>query len=120
MVTNAFVAGLDRGVTYYFIVIAHDLTREAPPSNEVSYAFPLLRVAGNRVGSPALSLKWAVAGSVLRLEFQGTSGSTFEVETSEDLVVWETLFATNCVVDGPVAVGVGVVGERRFFRLGQR
>lgn len=35
------VAGLEEGVTYYFVVRAYDSTRESADSNEVSYSVPL-------------------------------------------------------------------------------
>ncbi len=120
--TNAAVAGLATNVTYYFTIVTYDAAGdESPPSNKITYALPV----GSPVAlGPGLGIGFAGtgAGAVAHLGFPGSAGATYDLQASQDLQRWETLWTTNCASDGPIVFDDTDTGiyPRRFYRLQQR
>lgn len=120
--TTATVGGLEPKLTYYFTVVAYDYRGDqSPPSNEVSYSAPaspppmiplVLSVEHQGAGSAAASLQ---------LSFEARAGVTYQLQATEDFRVWETIWTTNCLADGPRSATVTDLAgyPQRFFRLRQ-
>jgi hypothetical protein len=112
-VTNATVAGFTTDTVYFFNVVAYDaLGQRADPSNEVQ-----CRIAN----PPILSLETIHGGTNLSvsLNFQGSAGANYTILVTSDLIHWESLWTTNCLVDQPVMFQENVppACDRRFYRL---
>ena len=119
--TSATVAGLATNVTYYFSVVTYGAGPESPLSNEIAYAVPGGPPAA--VG-PALGIGFAAAGAgaVARFSFLGSAGASYDLQASQDLQQWETLYTTNCTSNGLIVfygTNTGIYPSR-FYRLQQR
>jgi hypothetical protein len=120
--TSAIIAGLATNVTYFFTVVTYDAaSNESPPSNEIAYLVP--------VGSPAavgprlsIGFRGAEAGAGSRFSFLGCAGANYDLQASQDLQQWETLWTTNCASDGLIVFDDPEMGlyPRRFYRLQQK
>jgi hypothetical protein len=119
--TSATVAGLATNVTYYFSVVTYGAGPESPPSNEIAYAVPGGSPAA--VG-PRLGMRFGGtgAGAVERFSFLGSAGAIYDLQASQDLQQWETLWTTNCASDGLIVFDETDMGiyPSRFYRLQQR
>lgn len=76
-------------------------------------ALPTLTLALIRSGA---------TGTVLRLSFQGTAGSTYDIQTTPDFEKWTVIGTTNCPASGVVTYSVAPATNtpRQFFRLAVR
>ena len=120
--TNATVAGLATNVTYYFTIVTYDPAGDkSPPSNEITYAVP---VDSPPAVGPALGIGFGGTGAeaIAHLSFPGSAGATYDLQASQDLQQWETLWTTNCASDGLIVFDDPDMGvyPRRFYRLQQR
>jgi hypothetical protein len=119
---NATVTGLAADAVYYFSVVAYDSTGdESPPSNEIAYTVPAGSPTG--VGPPlGIGFGGGTAGAILRLSFPGSAGSTYDLQASQDLQQWHTLWTTNCASNGLILFRVTDMANypSRFYRLWQR
>lgn len=120
--TSVTVAGLATNITYYFTIVTYDTAGdESPPSNEITYALP---VGSPVAAGPGLGIGFggAGAGAVAHLSFPGSAGAIYDLQASQDLQQWETLWTTNCVSDGLIVFDDPDMGiyPRRFYRLQQR
>jgi hypothetical protein len=116
---SAAIGGFEADVVYYFCVIAYDaFGEESPPSNEAQYVTsgppPPIR--------PRLSFEPPTVvqgGIVVPLGFQGTAGSTYQIQATADFLQWETIWSIYCDSSAPVTVQITnkAVYDRRFFRL---
>jgi hypothetical protein len=103
-------------------VVAYDgAGQRSPPSNEIADTAPANLPAG--VG-PELGIGFGGAGgeAVLRLSFQGSAGRNYDIQASQDLQHWATLWTTNCASDGLSVFEVTDMANypRRFYSLSQR
>ncbi len=117
-VTNTTLSGLASNATYYFNVVAYDAAGDqAPPSNELAYQVPnpppplLAQLQPGGTGAPTLGLS-----------FQGSSGTTYVIQATEDLQHWVTIWTTNCGATGPLTYTSAdmVLYPKRFYRVGQQ
>jgi hypothetical protein len=74
---------------------------------------------------PTLSLTLnssGTAGAVLRLSFQATAGSTYDIQATPDFQQWSLIGTTNCSASGVVTYNVAPPTNtpRQFFRLAVR
>jgi hypothetical protein len=84
-VTNATISGLLKGGTYFFVVTSYNTSGlESDPSNEISYAVPLLagrttlqiNQSPGQTGTQTSILIRGLAGQTCRLEYSDTPIST--------------------------------------------
>ncbi len=111
-VTNATVAGLAAGTTYYFAATTYDTYgNESDYSNETVYRTP---PASIETGVGVTLTPAVQAGGRFGFDISGTTGAVYVVQASTDLVNW-TSIQTNIA---PFAfVDAGVAGfKQRFFR----
>jgi hypothetical protein len=119
--TIGTLGGLQTNVTYYLTVIGYDGTgRESLPSNEVAYSVPVTPPV-----TPTLSLgpqSTDNTNAAFCLSFQGSSGSTYQIQASQDLQTWDTLWTTNCAADGAIVFEITDMANYpwRFYRLMQQ
>ena len=118
-VTNVTVAGMTTNTTYCFTVVTYGaMGEESPPSNEVQYV-----AASGRAAGPTLSLRRQRVGtnvSAVALSFQGSAGSSYRIQATEDWRTWVTVWLTNCT--GEAAIEYAVAGDmrnypQRFYRV---
>jgi Fibronectin type III domain len=116
-VTSVTVGGVETNFTYYLTLVTYDGAGiESAPSNEIEYApsglsapeMPRLDVQLQSEGNP---------GRFLRLSFGGTAGLTYQIQATEDLRQWITLWTTNCVSDGLIVFEPANMVSYRFYRL---
>ena len=109
--TNATVAGLQPGGTYYFVVTAYTVSGlESAPSEEIVYQAPGM----------APQLQISAVGSTVSVKFVATSGKTYVVEykNSLDEPQW-TLLNSVAGTDGVMAISDSSSGAvSRFYRVG--
>jgi hypothetical protein len=76
-------------------------------------ALPTLSLALNSSG---------LTGTVVCLSFQGTAGSTYDIQATPDFQQWTVLGTTNCTTSGVVTYNVAPATNtpRQFFRLAVR
>lgn len=119
---NATIGGLQTGTTYLFSAVAYDVTGwESLPSNEIEISIP----APPPPPPPKLGLEFdgpTGSGAVMRLNFQGTAGTIYRLEETQDFRNWNTVLTTNCVVDGSVVLSFTNTTDRPqgFFRVVQQ
>jgi hypothetical protein len=108
--TSFVVDGLQAGQTNYFAIVAYDAQGvESPKSNVLPYIVPgMLSVARN-----------AGPGSAVVIAFPVASGHTYQVQASDNLRIWSTIWqvtATNNV--WTQFQDIEIVNPRmRFYRL---
>jgi predicted secreted Zn-dependent protease len=114
------VAGLSTNVTYYFTVVVYSATgQQGPPSNEIQYVLTAA-VPGN--SGPPLYAQVQANGAnapALMLSFQGSAGSSYGVQATQDFINWVTVWTTNCTADVAVSYtpADGANYPCRFYRL---
>lgn len=107
--TNAAVHGLVEGQNYFFAVTAYDdIGDESDYSDESVYVVPgfLTLTPGANPGDP------------LRLQFPVASGRWYELQTSNDLRSWSTIWQVTGVQNNWVEFDAPTTtGKSQFFRL---
>ncbi len=107
--TNTVISGLTEGQTYYFVVTDYDsFGDESPFSNEVSYLVPgILTISGG-----------GTSGAPIRLQFPVAPGQQCQLQTSDDMMSWHTLWQTTAVANAWLEFDDPHVHMlRRFYRL---
>jgi hypothetical protein len=113
LTTNAPVAGL-------VLIQLHDMSRYPRRFYRVR-----LLPAGPLPALPTLSVSLSgsgAAGPVLRFSFQGTAGSTYDIQATPDFRQWSVIGTTNCSTSGVLTYDVSATMNqpRQFFRLAIR
>ena len=109
-VTNATLANLVVGSTFYFAATSYDTAgNESPFSNEAVYVIP----AGT-TGLPVVLGKPSLSGGSFSFTIPGTAGASFAVEISTNLIGW-VRFQTNTAPFTFVETNFSRSGKR-FYR----